>query len=69
MFRLKATMSCSSTVTMKKSLPPVKSQSSESDSGGVDQVYNQSIIVPPTAMSIADGFEKNDHSWYNLNQP
>jgi hypothetical protein len=20
-------------------------------------------------MSIADGFEKNDHSWYNLNQP
>jgi len=54
---------------MKKSLPPVQSQSSESDSGGLDQVYNQSIIVPPTAMSIADGFEKNDHSWYNLNQP
>ncbi|KAI5587914.1 hypothetical protein BDE02_05G061700 [Populus trichocarpa] len=68
MFRLKATMSCSSTVTMKKSLPPVQSQSSESDSGGVDQVYNQSIIVPPTAMSIADGFEKNDHSWF-VNSP
>ncbi|KAJ8769556.1 hypothetical protein K2173_005159 [Erythroxylum novogranatense] len=46
-----------------KNLSVAQSQSPGSDSDGMDRVYDQRIIVPNTAMVIADNFEKKEQSW------
>lgn len=46
-----------------KSVQMDQQQSSSSDSDGIDQVHNQSIVVPASLISTTDGFEKREHSW------
>ncbi|XP_058006309.1 BTB/POZ domain-containing protein DOT3 isoform X2 [Hevea brasiliensis] len=48
---------------MKKSLPVARPHSSESDSD-IDQLYDQSIIVPTKVIAMADSFQKKEHSWF-----
>ncbi|KAJ6419428.1 hypothetical protein OIU84_029524 [Salix udensis] len=62
------TMSSTFIVTMNKSLLVAQSESSESDSDGVDQVHSQRIIAPSTAIAIADSFQKKDNSWVVTSQ-
>ncbi|KAJ6378123.1 hypothetical protein OIU78_028375 [Salix suchowensis] len=61
-------MSSTFIVTMNKSLLVAQSESSESDSDGVDQVHSQRIIAPSTAIAIADSFQKKDNSWVVTSQ-
>lgn len=46
-----------------KSVQMDQQESSSSDSDGIDQVQNQSIVVPANLIATTDGFEKKEHSW------
>ncbi|XP_052189364.1 BTB/POZ domain-containing protein DOT3 [Diospyros lotus] len=39
-----------------------------SDSNSAHKVHSQSIVLPAGIISIADGFEKNEHSWFATSQ-
>lgn len=47
---------------MKKSLTPP--QTPECDYEGT---HGQSIVIPSKHITIANSFEKKEHSWYNYN--
>ncbi|KAM7517461.1 hypothetical protein LguiB_016423 [Lonicera macranthoides] len=53
---------------MKKTIPMAQPQSPESDSDETHNVGNQSIVVPAKLFSIADSFEKKEHSWFATSQ-
>ncbi|KAL5818204.1 hypothetical protein ACOSQ3_022101 [Xanthoceras sorbifolium] len=53
---------------MTKSLPTARSRSPGSDSDGTDPAYEQSIVIPNRLITIADSFEKKEHSWFVTSQ-
>ncbi|RVX23087.1 BTB/POZ domain-containing protein DOT3 [Vitis vinifera] len=53
---------------MKKSLTLGRPLSPGSESDYNDQVHDQSIVVPSKLVTIADSFEKKEHSWFVTSQ-
>ncbi|KAK6923400.1 BTB/POZ domain [Dillenia turbinata] len=49
---------------MKKSLPMAGVHSGESDYDDICQAQNQSLALPTKLITVADAFEKKDHSWF-----
>ncbi|XP_024957332.1 BTB/POZ domain-containing protein DOT3 isoform X3 [Citrus sinensis] len=50
------------------SSPAAQLQSSGSDSEGSGQACEQSIVIPNRFITIADSFEKKEHSWFVTSQ-
>ncbi|KAK9271759.1 hypothetical protein L1049_002122 [Liquidambar formosana] len=53
---------------MRNSIPVARLRSPGNDSDCTDQVGNQTMVVPTKRITMAESFEKNEHSWFVTSQ-